>query len=305
MPLTISRRMMLALTAAGLRGAEPAARPLCVFSKHLQFLDVAAMTAAVKALGGQGVDLTVRPKGHIEPERVADELPRAVEVIRAAGLSAPMITTGIVDAKSPHAELVLRTARKLGIDRYRWGGLKYDLSKSIPAQLAEMRPRVRDLAALNQAVGMTAIYHTHSGAGQVGASMWDLWRLLDDQDPRLVAVNFDVAHAVIEGGLGGWQHSLALLAPMIRGVAVKDFRWGQDAQGRWRVQWCPLGQGMVPLREMLTRLKATGAAWPVQLHFEYPLFGADHGATKLDGGTQEQVLSAMRRDVALLLPLLS
>jgi len=38
---------------------------LYIFSKALQFLDYKQMSAAAKAIGADGVDLTVRPKGEI------------------------------------------------------------------------------------------------------------------------------------------------------------------------------------------------------------------------------------------------
>ena len=39
---------------------------------------------------------------------------------------------------------------------------------------------------------MCAMYHTHSGVGVVGASIWDLWYLMRELDPKAVGVNFDV-----------------------------------------------------------------------------------------------------------------
>ena len=51
----------------------------------------------------------------------------------------------------------------LGLKHYRWGGFRYDLKRSLPDQLAEFKPRVKDLAAMNKHYGLTAMYHTHSG----------------------------------------------------------------------------------------------------------------------------------------------
>ena len=41
-----------------------------IFSKHLQFLEYEAVGAKAVEIGFSGVDLTVRPKGHILPETV-------------------------------------------------------------------------------------------------------------------------------------------------------------------------------------------------------------------------------------------
>jgi hypothetical protein len=63
----------------------------------------------------------------------------------------------------------------LGIRHYRWGGFPLDAHKSIPAQIDEDRGAVRDLAELNRSFGVCAMYHTHSGPGVLGASIWDLY----------------------------------------------------------------------------------------------------------------------------------
>ena len=41
-----------------------------VFSKHLQWLDYENMAKTASENGFDGVDLTVRPKGHVLPEKV-------------------------------------------------------------------------------------------------------------------------------------------------------------------------------------------------------------------------------------------
>src|SRR5579862_1257819 len=162
----------------GLAAEKPAAPKVCIFSKHLQWLSIGDAAALAAEAGYDGVDITVRDGGHVEPERAADELPAAVQAVRKAGLEVPMITAGIVDARSPHAEAILRTAKALGIRHYRWGGFSLDARQSIPQQIADAKPRVRELAALNKQYGICAMYHTHSGAGLLGASIWDLYLLL-------------------------------------------------------------------------------------------------------------------------------
>jgi hypothetical protein len=63
-----------------------AGRTFCLFSKHLPELDWSALALATRDAGFGGVDLTVRPGGHVLPERAPDDLPRAIDAIRAAGL---------------------------------------------------------------------------------------------------------------------------------------------------------------------------------------------------------------------------
>ena len=52
---------------------------LNVFSKTLQFLEINKMVNLAAEMGFDGIDLTVRPKGHVLPENVEKVLPKAVE----------------------------------------------------------------------------------------------------------------------------------------------------------------------------------------------------------------------------------
>ncbi len=271
--------------------------PLCAFSKHFQWTDVAGAAATARELGYDGLDLTVRPGGHVLPERVADDLPRAAEAIRKAGLQMPMVTSHIVDTKSPHAEDVLRTLKAIGVERYRWGGFKYDLKRSVAAQVAEFKPRVKDLAALNKQYGMCAMYHTHSGPREVGASFWDMYILLQDLDTNAVSINYDIGHATVEGGFGGWRHSANLLLPFTRGVAVKDFLWIKSAKGEWIPGWRPMGEGMVNFKEFLPMLKQSGFSGPVQLHMEYEELGSAAHGRATSSVPKDKLLAMMRQDV--------
>jgi len=301
----LSRREWLAAMAAATAtatsaSAAPDRLTICAFSKHFQWANIPEMTEVCAKLGYGGIDLTVRDGGHISPARVEEDLPKAVEIVHKAGLTTPMVTSGIVDARSPHAERVIKTLAALNIRIYRWGGFVYDLKRDLPAQIAEFRARVKDLAALNKQYGVCAIYHTHSGEGQLGASFWDLYMLLDGFDPNSVAVNYDIAHATVEGGLGGWVHSWRLLQSRVRGVAVKDFYWKRAADGRWEVGWCPLGQGMVDFKRFLPMLKASGFHGPLQLHMEHPeLGGANDGKRELSI-SKDQLIAAMRYDIEAL-----
>jgi len=281
--------------------AADEARPstkVAIFSKHLQFLQGESLARGAAEIGYDAIDITVRNGGHVEPEKVRQDLPALVKTIRSRGLDVSMITTDIVDADTPFAEDMVATAAGLGILHYRFGGFKYT-GDPYPRQLALFRPRLAKLAVLNARYRSCSMYHTHSGAGLVGASIWDLHEIMQEIDPALVGVNFDIAHATIEGGLGGWINSLKITGPYLRGIAVKDFAWAKDAAGAWQPQWRPLGEGMVHIPEFLQMVKAAGFNGPWQQHFEYPLGGANDGKTKITI-PQAAVFAAMKRDLTTL-----
>src|SRR5947207_7545245 len=101
---------------AGAQTAAPTSRPaFCLFSKHLPDLGWTDLGRAVKEAGFDGVDLTVRPGGHVRPERAADDLPRAIDAIKAQGVTIPMVTTELTSAEDPTAKPLLQAAVRSGV----------------------------------------------------------------------------------------------------------------------------------------------------------------------------------------------
>jgi sugar phosphate isomerase/epimerase len=299
MPVSrISRRTLLAGGALLFSQALPAKEKLkiAVFSKHLQFVQGEELARTAAEMGFDGIDITVRKGGHVEPERVKQDLPGLVAAIKQHALAVPMITTDIVDADTPFTEDLLKTAGELGIRYYRFGGFKYEKDRPYTMQLDAFKLRLAKLAAVNGRYQVCAIYHTHSGVGLVGASIWDLHEIMHDLDPKLVGINYDVGHATIEGGVGGWINSFHICGPHLRGIAVKDFAWEKDAKGRWQARWKPIGEGMVHFPEFFGMVAESGFAGPLQVHYEYPLGGANGGARTLTKPRAE-VIAAMKKDL--------
>ena len=146
-------------------------RKICVFSKALQWTDINQMADMVAECGFDGIDLTVRPDGHVEPERVADDLPKIAEAMKKVGKEIVMVTTAINNADEAHAAQILETAGKLGIGYYRMNWYKYDHSKSIDDNLKTYWQWMKGLAVLNQANHIKGGYQNHAGLG-VGAPVW-------------------------------------------------------------------------------------------------------------------------------------
>ena len=265
---------------------------IAVFSKHLQWLPFADVGPVIAESGFRAVDLTVRPGGHVLPERVEDDLPRVVEALRRAGLAVPMMTTAITDARDPLTRRVLETARKSGVSHYRMGYWTFPANVAPLQALRDLKPRALELAALNREIGIRGGYQNHAGT-RVGGSVWDLGVLLEGITPDGLGVQYDIRHAVAEGG-ESWPVTLRMIAPHIDTIAVKDFHWARRPDGRWQVRDVPLGDGMVRYPAYLRQLLARGPLPPVTMHFEYePLEMAGGGGTKRRKETEE----GMRRDL--------
>ena len=91
-------------------------------------------------MGYDGADLTVRPRGHVLPENVERDLPKAVEAIRKAGLEVSMITTDISSADDQWTEPILKTTSQMGITLYRIGGWHYASGVDVTSAGVEQPP---------------------------------------------------------------------------------------------------------------------------------------------------------------------
>jgi sugar phosphate isomerase/epimerase len=244
--------------------AEGIPMPIVVFSKAYQPLKLTFEEAAefTAESGLDGVDPPVRPDGEIRPERVTEELPLYVEALRKRGLRMPYLTTALTSIRSPHAEKVLRTARKLGIERYRIGFIYRSNDAGWQQQLTEVRAQLRDLAALNREIGIGAVIQNHSPAGRtyVGGNLDELANIVDGFDPDQVGVAFDIAHAINVHG-ADWRPRFERLKPHLKAVYVKD--------ANREKQFVPLGQGEVGYTGYFKLLKQIGYQAPISLHIEY------------------------------------
>jgi L-ribulose-5-phosphate 3-epimerase len=281
-----------AVGATGTRAAEaPGFRgTVCLFSKHLPKLDARGLGRAVKPLGFGGVDLTVRPGGHVLPERAASDLAPFVKTLRAEGVDVPMITTALVSASDPTAPAILETAGREQVRFFKAGYFRYQFA-DVRREIEEAGDALRGLAALAARHGVELGYHNH--AGYIGGPVWDVARVMDALDPRSAGYYFDVRHAVAEGGDAGWRSALLYAAPRLKMVAIKDFFW-EKTGGAWKQRNCPLGQGMVDWPAFFAILAGAGFQGPVSLHLEYDIAGGTPAAQ------QENTLRAAARDLAFL-----
>lgn len=262
---------------------------ICFFSKHLPDLDGRGLARALKPLGFGGVDLTVRPKGHVEPARVRELLPVFVNGIREGGLQVPMITTDLHAGDEPAAAATLETAAALRIPFFKPGYYYYAFA-DVRKELAGASAKLRSLAALGAKHRVRLGFHNH--AGYIGGGVWDIAPTIDALDREWAGYYFDIRHAVVEGGDGGWRSAFNLAAPRLQMIALKDFYWQKTAAGTWRQQNCPMGEGMVPWKPFFAALAKSGFNGPVSLHLEYEIPGATAAAV------QENTLAAAARDLA-------
>lgn len=275
-------------------------RPLSVhlFSKHLQFLDYDEMARVAEDLGFDGLDLTVRPGGHVEPENVGKDLPRAIEAMADRGLLSVMMTTRVTKADEPHTVPVLNTAADQGIRFYRMGYYAFDDGKTWKENMDGHRASIKALAALNEQHGLHGAYQNHAGI-RVGAYLPDLAYLLEGLDPRWIGCQFDIRHATVEGGKA-WPNGINWLKDFMATIVIKDFIWAKHPKtGKYSVMNTPLGEGMVDFIGYFKLLRKQFIHPIVSLHAEYELGGANKGSRELSI-PKKKVYEALRKDLTVL-----
>jgi sugar phosphate isomerase/epimerase len=245
-----------------------------IFSKHLQFLDYKATGSIVAEMGFSGVDLTVRPKGHVLPETVTTDLPKAIAAIKAGGSNCEMITTVIESVYNPLDVAILNAASKSGIKYYRPGWLKYPENLSIEEGITQYKQQIKELSELNKKLGLIGCYQNHAGT-YVGASIWEIKQILETAEQDYFGAEYDVRHNVVEGA-NSWVNGLKLIKDNIKTIVLKDFKWGV-VDGKWEPINVPIGEGMVDFKKYFRLLKDYNINVPVSLHMEYPLGGAEKG----------------------------
>ena len=268
-------------------------RPIHVFSKPLQWLGYDALAKILSEAGAEGIDLSVRPLGHVLPENVESDLPKAVDAARKNGLKIDMIVTGIKNADEKYTESIIRTASSLGIKYYRLGEINYDESTGIMETLHKVNADFRKLAELNSKYKIHGAFQNHSGT-RVGASVWDIYEILKDLDQAFVGCQYDVRHAVVEGGIS-WVNGFKLISPWVKCTDIKDFKWSQT-NGKWAPESVPIGEGMVNFDDYFKLVKKYNVSGPMSIHLEYQPFERFKQEVT-ESEKRKLFLTAMKKDI--------
>ena len=265
-----------------------------MFSKMLQEFDVSKAGDVIKEIGFDGVDLTVRDKGHVLPENVVQDLPKAVKTLRGKGLSVPMLSTGILSADEPHTENIFRMAAEVGVPALKLGYHRYVEFGTLRDVMKDTKKKLKHLAKLARKYKVSANLHTHSG-GYISAVAPITYMLIKDFDRAEIGAYVDPGHMFVEGGFKGWQIGLDILSPWINLCAAKSMGWARDVADdgsvKWRRVMYPINEGLVIWHEVFECLKAIGYDGPVSLHSEY------EGASSWKSLSAPELIEQTKKDI--------
>jgi len=257
----------------------PVAGPvICAYSQNLAKVEYPELGAIAEQMGYDGVDLTVREGGHVSPRVLNVDLVRAIESVRGTGLELPMITTSITSATDPAAYPILAITGRTSVHLYRTGQWAYGAGD--PARrIGQIRNDLLNLVFLSQRSEMTAMISNRAG-GNFGESIWDTHSVIGDMDPRWIGYCYDPSQAVTAGNAAGnaagnppgntagWEVGLRLALPRLKAVALQDCVWTKSGAA-WRMEMCPLGEGMVDWARFFRILADAKFNGPMTVHYEY------------------------------------
>ncbi|NNJ26398.1 sugar phosphate isomerase/epimerase family protein [Alienimonas chondri] len=245
--------------------------PVAIFTKSFQEWPIDRVALEFAGVGVHGLDLTVRPGGHIEPEQAAAKLPAAVEDAAHEGQRVLMLTTGITDA-GPASDRLMAVAAENGVTELKLG---YFRQNGVPLakRMDEVRRTLAEISVLAEKRGVTACMHVHSGE-YLPSHGTMLHTLLKDLPPAHLGAYVDTLHMHLEGGDAGWRQGLELLAPWIKLCAVKNYRKesnGRDDFGmaQFKEVTTPVAEGFSPIPDFVKELKRRGFNGVFSLHSEY------------------------------------
>lgn len=245
---------------------------IVAFTKSFQDWSIATVCQRFKSIGLDGVDLTARPGGMIEPKDVSEKLPLAVKAALEAGVEIGLLTTSINEV-TPETEKVVEEAAKQGIGRIKLGYFMYKPFGTLAAQIREVRPKLAAIVKMCKKHGVLPCMHIHSGP-YIPSHGTFLYEMIRDHRPEDLGAYVDTLHMALEGGGDGWRQGLDLVAPWIALVAVKNFAWTQGerdkfGQQRFSNHVVPIADGLSPLPEFVATLKKANYNGTYSLHSEY------------------------------------
>ena len=118
---------------------------------------------------------------------------------------------------------VLTTASSLGFTHYRTNWLKYPEDRSIQESQVLFGKQAKELEILNKKFGIIGGYQNHTGKN-VGAPIWDLLPILEATDGKFMGSQYDIRHAVVEGG-ESWELGLKRIRPYVNSIVIKRINY--------------------------------------------------------------------------------
>jgi len=235
--------------------------PITLFTKPWS-VSIEELGERLVNFGVDGLELPVRDGYPVNPDNIAEELPRAAEALRRLGLKIYSVAT-LPDERSVSAcggagVPIIRVCEHID--------MKIGYQRSVDA----IKRRYQALLPALESAGVTIGLQNHANY-DVGSAV-GLMQVIGEFDPTRVGAVLDVAHCGLDGEPEdmaidiAWSHLC-----MVNLKNAFRFRTnGPEAEeAAWRIYWTTGRHGYVSWRKTLSTLSLRGYAGPICLCAEY------------------------------------
>lgn len=265
----------MAVAAMPVAAREKRRTEFHVFSKNFMFLDREHLCETMAAAGLDGIEWCVRSGGHVEPTRVREEMPRAVEAAHKQGLKSIMVCTrskcdGTDAPKEGDIVETLKVCADCGVRIWRPGGFVYDGKLSVEKNMDIFRRKLARMEEISRETGVQCNYQNHFET--FGGAVFDLWEIAKDLDPRYFALQYDIMHAAFELPVS-WERVLRQVHGRIGSACLKDCnRLAELKENLWdSFKTVPAPTGCIPFAKYAEALKELDVVVPHSLHYEFDI----------------------------------
>ncbi len=234
-----------------------------VFTKPWPAMPIPELAEFIAGMGFDGVELPVRPGFQVEPQDVAQGLPRAARQMAEAGVR-------IYSIAGPADEATIAACGEAGIPIIR-------IMAPVPAGMnyleaeAQFRRKHEALVPQLERYAVTIGVQNHCGRFVSGAA--GLTRLLAGFNPQHVAAVWDPAHEAVGGGLP--EHALDMVWSHLCMVNLKNVFWrrtnGPEAEhATWEYYWTSGRHGLASWPVIAEELRKRGYRGILCLSAQFP-----------------------------------
>jgi sugar phosphate isomerase/epimerase len=232
-----------------------------VFTKPWK-MPLPELSAFVRRLGFDGVELPVRPGYQVEPETIATGLPEAVRILAGDGLT-------IASVAGPSDEPTIAACGELGIPIIR-------ICVDVPAgrgyleQEAQLQREFDALVPILDRYKVTLGIQNHYGRSVANAM--GIRHLIERYDPRHIGAVLDPAHCGLNGEIP--ELALDIVWSHLRMVNLKNAFWqrtnGPEAQvAHYKPYWTSGRQGLCSWERVAGELRQRNYRGTICLTAEY------------------------------------
>jgi sugar phosphate isomerase/epimerase len=194
----------------------------------------------------------------ISPDGGDEHLAHFKQLTEQNGLTILSVTPYLNSVDVEGTEKVLAAAQKLGARFIRIGSTSYDRTRTYHELYEETQTYLKNVEPLCKQYGIKGLIEIHHGT--ITASASAARHIVDSFNPDHIGVIYDPGNMVYEG-FENYRMGMELLGPYLAHVHIKNAGWlptselEDDGSIKWKAEWKPMKEGMVPWKLILDDLK--------------------------------------------------